>query len=96
MPRYSHLLRDNAPQFHTSRTDLDNLVKMVLDSINEHAYEDDRQVVSVRAIKTYCERDVGSTEVTLSVLGRGLQGSWLDDERRREEEGDDSVRTEGP
>lgn len=42
--RYAHLLKADVPRFHTSRTDLDNLVKLVLDSLNEHAYEDDRQV----------------------------------------------------
>ena len=42
--RYAHLLKADVPRFHTARTDLDNLVKLVLDSLNEHAYEDDRQV----------------------------------------------------
>lgn len=66
--RYAHLLKENVPRFHTARTDLDNLVKLVLDSINEVAYEDDRQVVSVKAVKEYCNRGVGSTELTLRVL----------------------------
>lgn len=41
--RYAHLLKPDVPRFHTARTDLDNLVKLVLDSLNEYAYEDDRQ-----------------------------------------------------
>jgi Holliday junction resolvase RusA-like endonuclease len=37
----------------TTTSDVDNLAKFVLDSLNEILYEDDRQVVSLHAIKMY-------------------------------------------
>lgn len=74
--RYSHLLKKDSPRFHVARTDLDNLVKLVLDSINEYAYEDDRQVVSVKAVKEYCNVGSGSTDVTLTVLEEQEVGWW--------------------
>jgi len=40
----------------------------VLDSLNEKAYYDDRQVVSIKAVKEYCNEGSGSTDVTLVVL----------------------------
>ena len=59
-----------------ARTDLDNLVKLVLDSLNEYAYVDDRQIVSVKAVKEYCNEGSGSTDVTLTVLEEQEVGWW--------------------
>mmetsp|Transcript_6288 Transcript_6288/g.13494 ORF Transcript_6288/g.13494 Transcript_6288/m.13494 type:complete len:288 (+) Transcript_6288:60-923(+) len=59
-------LKKNAPsQLSTIRTDVDNLIKFVLDSMNGILYEDDRQVTSIHATKVLdnevlCE---GSIEV---------------------------------
>ena len=52
------------------RTDVDNLAKFVLDSLNEIAYEDDRQVVSLHATKVYDSIDdcLGSTVVCMRLL----------------------------
>lgn len=61
-------LRPSSPQhLHRSRTDVDNLAKFVLDSLNELLYVDDRQVVSLHATKVLdmegnCE---GATEVCM-------------------------------
>lgn len=38
---------------HTSRPDVDNLTKTVLDAINRHVWADDAQVVRLDAIKRY-------------------------------------------
>ncbi len=38
---------------HTSKPDLDNLIKHVKDSLNKYFWVDDQQVVSVRAFKAY-------------------------------------------
>jgi len=51
--KYSSLLKQNAPIWHTNRKDLDNLIKFVLDSLNNVAYVDDSQVVSIRSLKLY-------------------------------------------
>lgn len=59
-------MRENAPpQTSQTRTDVDNLTKFVLDSMNELLYEDDRQILSLHVTKVLdneglCE---GSTEV---------------------------------
>jgi Holliday junction resolvase RusA-like endonuclease len=61
-------MRDNAPlQTSPTRTDVDNLCKFVLDSLNEVLYADDKQIVSVQITKLLdneglCE---GSTEIRL-------------------------------
>ena len=51
--RYSHLLKPTAPRYHSSRKDLDNLVKFVMDALNAKAYKDDGQVCSLRCSKAY-------------------------------------------
>lgn len=38
---------------HTSRPDLDNLIKTVLDALNGIAYSDDKQIVRLGATKAY-------------------------------------------
>ena len=61
-------LRENAPpRIAQTRTDVDNLVKFVFDSMNEILYEDDRQIMSVHVIKLLDNEDMceGSTEVIL-------------------------------
>jgi len=47
-------LRDAAPQWHRSRPDVDNLLKLVLDALNGIAYGDDAQVVAITGQKRYC------------------------------------------
>jgi Holliday junction resolvase RusA-like endonuclease len=51
----------------TIRTDIDNLVKFVLDSMNEVLYEDDRQIVSIQATKVFDNDDTceGSIDVNI-------------------------------
>lgn len=64
-------IKDKAPgKFHTSRSDIDNLAKFVLDSLNGLLYADDRQVVSLKAMKMLDSEGLcdGATEVSISVL----------------------------
>lgn len=67
-------LRPTAPKQSCSnmRTDVDNLAKFVLDSLNGLLYEDDRQIASLHVAKLY-DNDTdelcrGSTRVCLRVL----------------------------
>ena len=50
------ILKDIAPFYKSSRPDVDNLSKFVLDSLQDF-YIDDAQVVSLNAIKVYGEED---------------------------------------
>lgn len=42
--RYSKLLKETSPQYHVSKPDLDNLVKLVKDALNGFMWNDDSQV----------------------------------------------------
>lgn len=48
------------------RPDIDNIVKVVMDALNGVAYEDDSQVVEVKAVKAY---GLGREEILLEVEG---------------------------
>jgi len=39
--------------WHTTKPDLDNLIKSILDALNKVAFLDDKQVVSIQARKQY-------------------------------------------
>lgn len=64
-------MKKNAPsQTSVVRTDVDNLAKFVLDSLNGVVYEDDRQVSSLHVTKFLDNHDecLGSTEVSIHIL----------------------------
>ncbi len=48
-----HNLRTPTPIHHTQVPDVDNLIKFVLDALNRVFYEDDKQVVKIKAIKKW-------------------------------------------
>ena len=53
---WSKKLKDDASSgfiAHTSRPDLDNLIKTVLDAMNGVVYSDDKQVTTIGALKKY-------------------------------------------
>lgn len=53
----------------TKKPDIDNLIKSVLDGLNQVAYQDDKQVVEVVATKWYApEGQEGYTEISISEL----------------------------
>jgi hypothetical protein len=49
--------------WHTKRPDLDNLVKLILDSMNSIVFKDDSQVCAIIAMKGYSE--IPRTELTI-------------------------------
>lgn len=55
---------------HTSRPDLDNLLKLLKDALNGLFWIDDRQIVSVAAAKSYAE--VPCTAVRIEEVGAGV------------------------
>ena len=46
-----HILAHNEP--YTKKPDIDNIIKSVLDALNGVAYEDDKQVIKVKCVKSY-------------------------------------------
>ena len=67
------ILRQDAPTWHTSRKDIDNLIKFVLDSLNSKAYVDDKQVASISSRKYYTD-DKPRTVVKISRLTESSLG----------------------
>lgn len=52
--KFSHLLKESAPEYHTKAPDCDNLAKLVLDVMTKIAYfKDDSQVALLYVTKAY-------------------------------------------
>jgi len=60
--RYSHLLKDNAPEVHTSKPDLDNIIKFYLDAMTGMFWKDDAYVCMIEASKTYSKQGIVEIE----------------------------------
>lgn len=50
--KYANELKPTAPKYNTSKKDIDNMAKFILDALNNKLYVDDCQVV-----KLYCEKN---------------------------------------
>jgi Holliday junction resolvase RusA-like endonuclease len=53
----SNELKDSAPKYNTNSKDLDNMVKLVLDALNDKLYLDDSQIIEITCSKLYSEGD---------------------------------------
>jgi Holliday junction resolvase RusA-like endonuclease len=53
----SNELKDSAPKYNTNNKDLDNMVKFVLDALNDKLYTDDCLIVEINCIKSYSHAD---------------------------------------
>lgn len=53
----SHILKDTAPKYNTNNKDLDNMVKFVLDALNDKLYTDDSLIFEITCSKLYSEND---------------------------------------
>lgn len=51
----SNELKDNAPKYNTNNKDLDNMVKFVLDALNDKLYSDDCLIIEINCIKSYAD-----------------------------------------
>ena len=63
------VLKKSAPIFHTTKPDIDNLIKFPLDILNEVAWKDDRQIVKITAVKKYSEKP--RTEILIKEFKNG-------------------------
>ena len=57
--KYANELKKTAPVYHTKRPDVDNFVKFYLDvmQIDKTVYLDDSQVIELRAVKEYDDKE---------------------------------------
>ena len=60
--RYSHLLKSDAPKLHTSKPDIDNIVKFYLDAMTGAFWRDDSIVCALEATKVYAEEGLVEIE----------------------------------
>ena len=51
--KYAGELKASAPKYNTSRRDVDNLCKFILDALNKRLYDDDSQVVELHSTKRW-------------------------------------------
>jgi Holliday junction resolvase RusA-like endonuclease len=62
-------LKQNAPRHHTSRTDVDNLLKSLLDAMTHCAvWRDDAQVVTLKVRKRFATGSAGAQLVVRPAL----------------------------
>lgn len=53
----SHILKDSSPKYNTNNKDLDNMVKFVLDALNDKLYTDDSLIFEITCSKHYSENE---------------------------------------
>ena len=55
--KYSNILKDTAPKYNINNKDLDNMVKFVLDALNDKLYVDDSLIFEITCSKLYSDAD---------------------------------------
>ena len=53
----SNILKDTSPKYNTNNKDLDNMVKFVLDALNDKLYTDDSLIFEISCSKLYSDAD---------------------------------------
>ena len=68
--KFSHLLKDLTLErlYHIKVPDLSNLIKFVEDALVGSFYEDDRQIIEIKAVKLYCNKKGPRTEIDLRMI----------------------------
>ncbi len=51
----AHILKDTSPKYNINNKDLDNMVKFVLDALNDKLYTDDSLIFEISCSKMYSE-----------------------------------------
>ena len=51
----AHILKDTAPKYNINNKDLDNMVKFVLDALNDKLYTDDSLIFEISCSKMYSD-----------------------------------------
>jgi len=64
--KYSHELKLNAPTWHTTKPDSDNLAKFVMDALNKLFWRDDSIICILNIYKRYSETP--RTEITIQTI----------------------------
>jgi len=53
----SHILKETSPKYNINNKDLDNMVKFVLDALNDKLYTDDSLIFEISCSKLYSENE---------------------------------------
>lgn len=61
----SHIMKDTAPLWHTSKPDVDNMAKFLMDSLNKIYWKDDSYIVDCWITKQYDDKPRTEIEITL-------------------------------
>jgi crossover junction endodeoxyribonuclease RusA len=62
--KFSNLLKNNAPEYHAIKPDIDNLIKLTMDASTGVLWEDDCVVVDIVAKKIYSENPRTELNIT--------------------------------
>lgn len=61
----SHVMKDTAPLWHTSKPDVDNMAKFLMDSLNKIYWKDDSYIADCLIIKQYDDKPRTEIDITL-------------------------------
>jgi len=53
----AHILKETSPKYNVNNKDLDNMVKFILDALNDKLYLDDCQIIEILCSKNYSDND---------------------------------------
>jgi len=54
-----NILKEASPKYNVNNKDLDNMVKFVLDALNDKLYVDDCQIIEIQCRKLYSDNENG-------------------------------------
>jgi len=57
--KFANILKDTSPKYNINNKDLDNMVKFVLDALNDKLYTDDSLIFEITCSKLYSENAEG-------------------------------------
>ena len=57
--KFANILKDTSPKYNINNKDLDNMVKFVLDALNDKLYTDDSLIFEINCSKLYSENAEG-------------------------------------